>query len=74
MAAIVAADELGISNEVKEYYRKKGVKWYHFIPYFMVKDPFFLFRDKFWSRTFLEKDYKPKFDYHTLQSESKLQS
>ena len=74
MAAIVAADELGIAYLVKEHYSKKKVKWYHFIPYFMVKDPLFFFRDKFWSRTFLEKNYKAKFDYHNLQSEPKLQS
>jgi membrane protein implicated in regulation of membrane protease activity len=69
-AAIVAAEELGIGETVKAYYATKGVKWYHWIPYFMVKDPLFFFNKKFWSRSFLEKNYKPKFDYNKLQSAS----
>jgi hypothetical protein len=67
MAATVAAEELGIGDTVKAYYIKKRIKWYHFVPFFMIRDPFFLFRKKFWSRTFLEKNYTPKFDYHELQ-------
>lgn len=73
MAAMVAAEELGIADEVKEYYAKKNVRWYHFIPYFMVKDPLFFLKKKFWSRTFLEKNYKPKFNYRSLQSQYELQ-
>jgi hypothetical protein len=69
MAAIVAAEELGLGDQVKLYYTKKGVKWHHFVPYFMIKDPFFLFNKKFWSRTFLEKNYRPKFDYSHRQLE-----
>ena len=72
-AAIVAAEELGIGDEIKEYYVKRNVKWYHVIPYFMVRDPFFFIKKKFWSRTFLEKNYKPKFNYHHLQSQYELQ-
>lgn len=69
MAAIVAADELGLGSEIKEHYASKGVKWFHYIPYFMVKDPLFLFRKYFWKRTFLEKEYKSKFNYHKIQLE-----
>jgi len=74
-AAIVAAEELGIGEKVKAYYVTKGVKSYHWIPYFMVKNPLFFFSDKFWSRSFLEKNYKAKFDYNNLQlaSASELQ-
>lgn len=67
MAAEVAAEELGIADEVKTYYVSVGVKWYHYVPYFMIKEPLFLFKKKFWSRTFLEKNYTPKFDYRNLQ-------
>ena len=67
MAAEVAAEELGIGNEVKNYYTAKGVKWFHWIPYFMIKEPLFLFKRKFWSRTFLEKNYTPKFDYRNMK-------
>ncbi len=66
MAAETAAEELGIKQQVKELYKNAGVKWYHYIPYFMVKDPFFLFRKKFWSRTFLEKTYTSKYNYRHL--------
>jgi hypothetical protein len=72
-AAIVAAEELGIGDEVKKYYAVKNVKWYHLVPYFMVKDPVFFLKKKFWSRTFLEKNYKPKFDYRNLHSQFELQ-
>ena len=67
----VAAEELGIEQEVKAYYAQMGVKWYHYVPYFMIKEPLFLIKRKFWSRTFLEKHYKPKFDYSQLQLELK---
>ena len=66
-AAIVAAEELGIGEKVKDYYVTKGVKWHHFVPYYMVKNPLFFFSDIFWSRSFLEKNYKPKFNYSNLQ-------
>ena len=69
-AALVAAEELGIQQELKTYYQSRGVKWFHFIPYFMVMDPLFLFRKTFWQRTFLEKKYTAKFDYRRLKLES----
>lgn len=69
MAAMVAAEELGLEDQLQRYYDKRGVKWFHYVPYFMIRDPFFLFRRHFWSKTFLEKTYKPKFDYHSLQLE-----
>ncbi|UNY97715.1 hypothetical protein MQE36_11535 [Zhouia spongiae] len=68
-AAIVAAQELGIGQEIRDYYEKMNVKWYHFVPYFMIKDPLFIIRKNFWSRTFLEKNYQSKFDYKQLQLE-----
>jgi len=69
MAVETAAEELGYSKEVSYYYKKKGVKWFHYIPYFMVADPWFLFKKKFWSRTFLEKKYEPRFDFRKLHLE-----
>ena len=68
-AVLVAAKELGFEQETKDYYKSRGVKWFHYIPYFMVNDPLFLFRKKFWSRTFLEKNYQPRFDYRKMQIE-----
>jgi hypothetical protein len=65
-AALQAARELGIETELKDYYSKKGVKWYHYVPYFMVKDPLFMIRKFFWQRTFLEKYYKPRYDFRNI--------
>ena len=72
IAALVAAKELGIENQVKAYYLSKGIKWYHYIPYFMINDPLFLFKKYFWKRTFLEKSYESKFDFQKLQLENQL--
>ncbi len=66
IAAETAAEELGIKDQVQQCYRDYGVKWYHYIPYFMIKEPFFLFKKIFWSRTFLEEVYEPKFDYRAM--------
>lgn len=66
-AALVAAKELGLEDKVESYYVSKGIKWYHYVPYFMIKDPLFLFKKYFWKRTFLEKSYTAKFDFRKLQ-------
>ena len=68
-AALQAAKELGIEEAVQDYYTSRGVKWYHYVPYFMVKDPYFMFRSAFWQRTFLEKNYRPRYDFHRMQLE-----
>lgn len=67
MAAEVAAEELGLVEEVKQHYANRGVKWYHYIPYFMVENPLFFISREFWSRTFLERHYEPRFDYRSMQ-------
>ncbi len=72
MAAITAAEELGMANELKEFYASCGVKWHHYIPYFMVKEPMFLIKKSFWSRTFLEQKYTAKYNYHELYRMSAL--
>ena len=71
-AALVAAKELGMEKELRTFFRRSGVKSYHFIPYFMIQDPLFLIKRSFWSRTFLEKTYFSKFDYHQIAAEQKL--
>ena len=71
-AAIVAAKELGLGKEMLDYYKRHGIRWFHFIPQFMVKDPLFLFKRYFWSRTFTEKYYEPKFNYQQLYQKISL--
>ena len=68
-AAVVAAKELGYEDEILNHFRSKGIKWFHYIPYFIINDPLFLFRNYFWERTFLEKVYESKFDYRRLHLE-----
>ena len=68
-ACINAAKELGYEKEAREYYRSLGYKWYHVLPDFMVKDPFFFYKKYFWKRTFLEKNYTPKYNYRKIYLE-----
>ncbi|GEM_PF-295639 len=65
----IACNELGLSHEYHRFLELRGVKWHHFIPYFMVQDPFFLLKKHFWNRTFLEKYYEPKYDFRKLTHE-----
>ncbi len=71
-AVCIAGRELGIEAEVKNFYRSKGVKSYHFIPYPLLRNPLFLFHPRFWSRTFLEKYYESKFDLKSLTAEDTI--
>jgi hypothetical protein len=64
-----AAKELGFGKETKEHYYNMGYRWYNFIPNFILKDPFFFYKKYFWKRTFLEKYYKPKFNFQQLYLE-----
>lgn len=70
-ALSIACQELGLEKEVQRFFKLRKIKWYHFIPTFMVNDPFFLSKKHFWNRTFLEKYYTPKFSYRKLYT-SKL--
>lgn len=71
-AAMQAARELGVDTELNALFRDRGVRWFHYVPYFMVSDPYFMFRTAFWQRTFLEKYYEPRFDFHQMQPEGAL--
>jgi hypothetical protein len=66
LAALTAAEELGLEEETKQYFYEQGYRWYHWVPDFMVRDPLFIIRNYFWRRTFLEKNYTPKFDYRAM--------
>src|SRR5215831_14306880 len=72
MAALTAAEELGLKREVGNFFYSQGYRWYHWIPDFMLQDPFFLFRAAFWSRTFLEKHYHPRVDFYTMSLKQEL--
>lgn len=69
IAVETAAKELGYEAETKAYFKEKGYNWYHYIPDFMIRDPWFLFKNYFWKRTFLEKHYEPKFNFQELSTQ-----
>lgn len=71
-AFLVAAKELGMGKEVLDYYHHIGIRWYHFVPQFMIDDPLFLFKKTFVSRTFLEKYYQPKYNFRALSVNYKI--
>lgn len=66
-AILVASKELGLQQEAVSFYLRQGIKWYYFIPQFMVKDPFFMLKQSFWSKTFMEKKYVSKIDFSKTQ-------
>lgn len=72
-ACITAAKELGIDKEAKKYFYDLGYRWHHLLPDFMVNDPFFFYKRYFWRKTFLEKNYKPKYDYRKLAMSLQVQ-
>lgn len=65
-AAILAGDELNLGNVVKNYYWKKGYRWYHIIPDFVFQYPLFFFSAYFWRTTFFTPYYKQKIDYDNI--------
>jgi len=73
-AVIIASKELGLKKEALSFYKRQGIKWYYFIPQFMVKDPLFMIKRSFWSRTFMEKKYNSKFDYRKIKAQQILSS
>ena len=54
------------------FYKRQGIKWYYFIPLFMIKDPFFIIKRSFWSRTFMEKKYVSKFDFRKIKQQQSI--
>ena len=72
IAAITAAEELGLATEASAFFYSIGYRWYHLIPDFMTRDYLFFMKRSFWSRTFLEKHYQSKFDFHALWAKQKI--
>lgn len=51
-AAEVAAEQVGLSKEIKDYFNARGHRWYHIIPDPVVQDPSLLFKLDFWRQAF----------------------
>lgn len=62
-AVKVAADELGMSHQCRDYLKSSGYKWHHLIPDIVLKKPSILFTKNFWSTTLFTKTYHPRIDF-----------
>jgi len=62
-AVKVAADELGMLHQCREYFKSNGYKWYHLVPDIVLKKPSVLFTKNFWSTTLFTKTYHPRIDF-----------
>lgn len=71
IAALTAAEELLLKQDVANFFYAQGYRWYHWIPDFMIRDPLFLIRASFWSRTFLEKYYETRIDFYAVSLEQR---
>ena len=60
-AALVAAKEMGYKFITEKYYRRCGYRWYHLLPDFIFKHPFYLFTKSFWITTFFARTYHSKY-------------
>ena len=66
-AAILAGDELGIGEKVRNHFFNKGYRWYHIIPDFVFSNQLFFFSTFFWRTTFFTPYYEPKVNYDQLE-------
>ncbi len=67
-AAKTAAEELGLSNQCREFFRSNGYKWYHLFPDAILKKPSILLTKNFWITTLFTKTYHPKIDFEKNNS------
>jgi len=62
-AVIIAAREMGVEAECRNYFKACGYKWFHLFPDVIFEKPFVLLHKSFWLTTFFTKSYHPKFNY-----------
>lgn len=68
-AVLVAAEELGMEKDCKQYFIDLGYRWYHILPSFLIKRPTYLFHKAFWLNTFFAKYYPAKINFSALSKE-----
>ena len=71
-AALTAAEELGYGNRCRNYFRTCGYRWYHLVPDFIYRVPYFLLTGVFWRRTFFMPTYHPKVDFKMMPGNVQL--
>ncbi len=60
-AAVEAARQLKISDQVEKYFYKLGYRWYHIIPSMLIDKPFMFFTKDYWTSTFFVPRYTSKY-------------
>jgi hypothetical protein len=60
-AIMVAANDLGISEELEFYFKEMGYCWFHVIPAIVLLNPGTLFTQRFWENTLFVKSYDSKY-------------
>ena len=65
-AAMAAAEELEYGNRCRHYFRICGYRWYHLVPDFIFRAPYFLLTRAFWRRTFFMPTYRPRVDFKMM--------
>ncbi len=60
-AIIVAANDLGISDQLKIYLQSLGYRWFHVIPDIVFLNPKILLAKRFWEKTLFAKSYASKY-------------
>ena len=71
-AALAAAEELGYGNECRNYFTICGYRWYHLVPDFIFRTPYFLLTWVFWRRTFFMPTYRPRVDFKMMAENNQL--
>ena len=61
LAALKAAEDTGLKQQVHHYYHQLGYRWYHIVPDFVWHKPQFVLHPYFWRSTFFVKRYKTRY-------------
>lgn len=57
----IAASDLGVIDELNEYYTSLGYQWFHLIPDVTFHNPMVFFTWNFWKKTFFAAPYRSKY-------------
>lgn len=68
-AVLVAAEELGMGKQCKQYFINQGYRWYHILPSFLFQKPAYVFTKAFWLNTFFVKCYHAKINFSAIANE-----
>ena len=56
-AARVAAKDLGLLEQLDDFYQTQGYRWYHILPDFVLNKPWIVFSRRYWRKTLFGPPY-----------------